>query len=215
MSACAVVNQYGFLNGQCSCQILELASLWATFCTDVLNCVFVCFHKCNTVATNEKQKLCSVCRFLSLLSLVIWDVFGFGLFTGATTTSETKTPHCLFKSMALTRQPCLLVSRCCECRTSLSHWYYEKDGRLFCKKDYWVKFGELCHGCNDPITTGLIMVTTSSTLRVARLVFGGRRVYCGAINVVSRYPTVDVFTPWPPALHHRVKLSVRLALRLY
>ncbi|KAG7282501.1 hypothetical protein CRUP_020216 [Coryphaenoides rupestris] len=48
--------------------------------------------------------------------------------------------------------------RCCECGASLSHWYYEKDGRLFCKKDYWAKFGELCHGCNDPITTGLIMV---------------------------------------------------------
>nr|XP_040031883.1 LIM domain kinase 1a isoform X1 [Gasterosteus aculeatus aculeatus] len=48
--------------------------------------------------------------------------------------------------------------RCCECSASLSHWYYEKDGRLYCKKDYWAKFGELCHGCNDPITTGLIMV---------------------------------------------------------
>uniref|UniRef100_A0A1A8M8F2 LIM domain kinase 1 n=1 Tax=Nothobranchius pienaari TaxID=704102 RepID=A0A1A8M8F2_9TELE len=47
---------------------------------------------------------------------------------------------------------------CCECSTSLSHWYYEKDGRLYCKTDYWAKFGELCHGCNDPITTGLIMV---------------------------------------------------------
>uniref|UniRef100_A0A8C6T1Y8 LIM domain kinase 1 n=1 Tax=Neogobius melanostomus TaxID=47308 RepID=A0A8C6T1Y8_9GOBI len=51
-----------------------------------------------------------------------------------------------------------MSSRCCECSASLSHWYYEKDGRLFCKKDYWAKFGELCHGCNDPITTGLIMV---------------------------------------------------------
>ncbi|XP_019741589.1 LIM domain kinase 1a isoform X1 [Hippocampus comes] len=48
--------------------------------------------------------------------------------------------------------------RCCECSSSLSHWYYEKDGRLFCKNDYWAKFGELCHGCNDLITTGLIMV---------------------------------------------------------
>ncbi|KAM9443376.1 LIM domain kinase 1-like isoform 3-T3 [Salvelinus alpinus] len=48
--------------------------------------------------------------------------------------------------------------RCCECSASLSHWYYEKEGRLFCKKDYWAKFGDLCHGCNDPITTGLIMV---------------------------------------------------------
>ncbi|XP_038817705.1 LIM domain kinase 1-like [Salvelinus namaycush] len=51
-----------------------------------------------------------------------------------------------------------ILLRCCECSASLSHWYYEKEGRLFCKKDYWAKFGELCHGCNDPITTGLIMV---------------------------------------------------------
>ncbi|KAF3847768.1 hypothetical protein F7725_020796 [Dissostichus mawsoni] len=49
------------------------------------------------------------------------------------------------------------ATMCCECSASLSHWYYEKEGRLFCKKDYWAKFGELCHGCNDPITTGLIM----------------------------------------------------------
>ncbi|XP_046732877.1 LIM domain kinase 1a isoform X2 [Silurus meridionalis] len=47
---------------------------------------------------------------------------------------------------------------CCECSASLSRWYYEKDGRLFCRKDYWAKFGELCHGCSEPITTGLIMV---------------------------------------------------------
>ncbi|KAK1899648.1 LIM domain kinase 1, partial [Dissostichus eleginoides] len=51
---------------------------------------------------------------------------------------------------------------CCECSASLSHWYYEKEGRLFCKKDYWAKFGELCHGCNDPITTGLIMLRAES-----------------------------------------------------
>ncbi|XP_051962831.1 LIM domain kinase 1-like isoform X1 [Xyrauchen texanus] len=51
-----------------------------------------------------------------------------------------------------------LCFRCCECGASLSHCYYEKDGRLFCKKDYWAKFGELCHGCSEPITTGLIMV---------------------------------------------------------
>ncbi|KAJ8392139.1 hypothetical protein AAFF_G00079450 [Aldrovandia affinis] len=48
--------------------------------------------------------------------------------------------------------------RCCECRASLSHWYYEKEGQLFCKKDYWARFGELCHGCSEPISTGLIMV---------------------------------------------------------
>ncbi|KAJ8377562.1 hypothetical protein AAFF_G00255800 [Aldrovandia affinis] len=47
--------------------------------------------------------------------------------------------------------------RCSECRVSLSHWYYEKGGQLFCKKDYWARFGELCHGCSETISTGLIM----------------------------------------------------------
>uniref|UniRef100_A0A3P9H2J4 LIM domain kinase 1 n=1 Tax=Oryzias latipes TaxID=8090 RepID=A0A3P9H2J4_ORYLA len=51
-----------------------------------------------------------------------------------------------------------LCFKCCECSALLSNWYYEKDGQLFCKEDYWAKFGELCHGCSDPITTGLIMV---------------------------------------------------------
>uniref|UniRef100_A0A8C9W8G1 non-specific serine/threonine protein kinase n=1 Tax=Scleropages formosus TaxID=113540 RepID=A0A8C9W8G1_SCLFO len=53
---------------------------------------------------------------------------------------------------------CLWTVRCCECSASLSHWYYEKEGQLFCKKDYWAKFGELCQGCSEPISTGLIMV---------------------------------------------------------
>ncbi|KAG5844756.1 hypothetical protein ANANG_G00165930 [Anguilla anguilla] len=47
--------------------------------------------------------------------------------------------------------------RCCECRASLSHWYYEKEGQLFCKRDYWARFGELCNGCTETISTGLIM----------------------------------------------------------
>ncbi|XP_033924841.1 LIM domain kinase 1 isoform X1 [Melopsittacus undulatus] len=49
-------------------------------------------------------------------------------------------------------------AECCECGSSLSHQYYEKDGRLYCKKDYWVRFGELCHGCSEQITKGLVMV---------------------------------------------------------
>ncbi|XP_005278918.1 LIM domain kinase 1 isoform X1 [Chrysemys picta bellii] len=48
--------------------------------------------------------------------------------------------------------------RCCECGALLSHQYYEKDGRLYCKKDYWARFGELCHGCSEQITKGLVMV---------------------------------------------------------
>ncbi|XP_017590776.1 PREDICTED: LIM domain kinase 1 [Corvus brachyrhynchos] len=54
--------------------------------------------------------------------------------------------------------------RCCECGASLSHQYYEKDGRLYCKKDYWARFGELCHGCSEQITKGLVMVSTTGSL---------------------------------------------------
>uniref|UniRef100_A0A8C7ACG2 LIM domain kinase 1 n=1 Tax=Neovison vison TaxID=452646 RepID=A0A8C7ACG2_NEOVI len=48
--------------------------------------------------------------------------------------------------------------RCCECSAALSHQYYEKDGQLFCKRDYWARYGESCHGCSEHITKGLVMV---------------------------------------------------------
>uniref|UniRef100_A0A8C4ITE4 non-specific serine/threonine protein kinase n=1 Tax=Dicentrarchus labrax TaxID=13489 RepID=A0A8C4ITE4_DICLA len=31
-------------------------------------------------------------------------------------------------------------------------------GQLYCKKHYWARYGEHCHGCRETITTGLIMV---------------------------------------------------------
>ncbi|KTF83653.1 hypothetical protein cypCar_00031833 [Cyprinus carpio] len=49
-------------------------------------------------------------------------------------------------------------ARCSVCNSVLSHWYYERDGQFFCKKDYWSRFGEQCYGCSESITTGLIMV---------------------------------------------------------
>ncbi|XP_027033173.2 LIM domain kinase 1 [Tachysurus fulvidraco] len=51
-----------------------------------------------------------------------------------------------------------LSARCCVCNSALSHWYYERDGQYFCKKDYWARFGEQCRGCSEIITTGVIMV---------------------------------------------------------
>uniref|UniRef100_A0A667WZD8 LIM domain kinase 1 n=1 Tax=Myripristis murdjan TaxID=586833 RepID=A0A667WZD8_9TELE len=53
---------------------------------------------------------------------------------------------------------CHMTDECCECGCILSHWYYERDGQLFCKKHYWARYGEHCHGCKEAITTGLIMV---------------------------------------------------------
>lgn len=51
-----------------------------------------------------------------------------------------------------------MKGRCCECGCILSHWYYEREGQLLCKKHYWARYGEHCHGCKETISTGLIMV---------------------------------------------------------
>uniref|UniRef100_A0A4W5N421 LIM domain kinase 2 n=1 Tax=Hucho hucho TaxID=62062 RepID=A0A4W5N421_9TELE len=47
--------------------------------------------------------------------------------------------------------------QCSECCDHLTNWYYEKDGKLYCRKHYWEKFGELCHGCSL-LMTGPAMV---------------------------------------------------------
>uniref|UniRef100_A0A8B9GZ03 non-specific serine/threonine protein kinase n=1 Tax=Astyanax mexicanus TaxID=7994 RepID=A0A8B9GZ03_ASTMX len=47
--------------------------------------------------------------------------------------------------------------RCSECCDLLTNWYYERDGKLYCGKHYWEKFGELCHGCSL-LMTGPAMV---------------------------------------------------------
>ncbi|XP_034647049.1 LIM domain kinase 2 [Trachemys scripta elegans] len=47
--------------------------------------------------------------------------------------------------------------RCSECQDPLTNWYYEKDGKLYCHKDYWGKFGESCYGCSL-LMTGPVMV---------------------------------------------------------
>uniref|UniRef100_A0AAX7TVX2 LIM domain kinase 1 n=1 Tax=Astatotilapia calliptera TaxID=8154 RepID=A0AAX7TVX2_ASTCA len=52
----------------------------------------------------------------------------------------------------------MLLCLCCECGCILSHWYYEREGQLYCKKHYWCRYGGHCHGCKETIATGLIMV---------------------------------------------------------
>ncbi|XP_043967793.1 LIM domain kinase 2 [Gambusia affinis] len=47
--------------------------------------------------------------------------------------------------------------QCSVCSDNLTNWYYEKDGKLYCQKHYWEKFGELCHGCSL-LMTGPAMV---------------------------------------------------------
>ncbi|KAG5881464.1 hypothetical protein JTB14_000892 [Gonioctena quinquepunctata] len=47
--------------------------------------------------------------------------------------------------------------RCSACDAALSNWYFEKDGLLFCKDDYWTRYGEACQQCSQ-IITGPVMV---------------------------------------------------------
>ncbi|XP_066144217.1 LIM domain kinase 1 [Euwallacea fornicatus] len=47
--------------------------------------------------------------------------------------------------------------RCSACDAALSNWYFEKDGLLFCKDDYWTRYGEACQQCSQVIT-GPVMV---------------------------------------------------------
>uniref|UniRef100_A0A8C8IJA5 LIM domain kinase 2 n=1 Tax=Oncorhynchus tshawytscha TaxID=74940 RepID=A0A8C8IJA5_ONCTS len=64
--------------------------------------------------------------------------------------SHTKSPVYLGKRV-------FPIHRCSECCDHLTNWYYEKDGKLYCRKHYWEKFGELCHGCSL-LMTGPAMV---------------------------------------------------------
>ncbi|XP_065370098.1 LIM domain kinase 1 isoform X2 [Calliphora vicina] len=47
--------------------------------------------------------------------------------------------------------------RCSVCDHHLHNWYFEKDGLLFCRDDYYQRFGEACQQCSDVIS-GPVMV---------------------------------------------------------
>ncbi|XP_053951605.1 LIM domain kinase 1 isoform X2 [Anastrepha ludens] len=47
--------------------------------------------------------------------------------------------------------------RCSVCDAHLHNWYFEKDGLLFCRDDYYQRFGECCQQCSA-IITGPVMV---------------------------------------------------------
>lgn len=68
--------------------------------------------------------------------------------------------------LLLAPPPLLSFHRCCECGCILSHWYYEREGQLYCKKHYWARYGEHCHGCKDSITKGFVMVMGQIILTV-------------------------------------------------
>lgn len=59
----------------------------------------------------------------------------------------------------VTRQRPMSHCRCsaCDCLMYSSNFYFEKDGLLFCKDDYWRKFGECCQACSQ-LVSGPIMI---------------------------------------------------------
>nr|XP_032836889.1 LIM domain kinase 1-like [Petromyzon marinus] len=50
--------------------------------------------------------------------------------------------------------------RCCACERGLAAWYYERDGLLYCQRDFWEKYGEPCKACSL-VMTGPVMVAGS------------------------------------------------------
>uniref|UniRef100_A0A3Q3R3K7 LIM domain kinase 1 n=1 Tax=Monopterus albus TaxID=43700 RepID=A0A3Q3R3K7_MONAL len=109
-----------------------------------------------------------------------------------------------------------LSFRCCECGCILSHWYYEREGQLYCKKHYWARYGEHCHGCKETITTGLVMVAGEQkyhpecfTCMSCEMVIGDgdtytlverSKLYCGhcfRLGVVSAVTSASPLTTSP------------------
>lgn len=75
-------------------------------------------------------------------------------------------PHLFIDRVVFNRLS--LSFRCSVCSDHLTNWYYEKDGKLYCQKHYWEKFGELCHGCSL-LMTGPAMVSLLPLLTLLTL----------------------------------------------
>uniref|UniRef100_A0A8C1R0F1 LIM domain kinase 1 n=1 Tax=Cyprinus carpio TaxID=7962 RepID=A0A8C1R0F1_CYPCA len=133
-------------------------------------------------------------------------------------------------------------ARCSVCNSVLSHWYYERDGQFFCKKDYWSRFGEQCYGCSESITTGLIMVAGKHTYHPecflcescgmfigdgdAFISVDFTNLYCGqcGLEVVSmqhseakclRLPHIMTSMSFPPSAESRRGLSFTVELDMH
>lgn len=62
---------------------------------------------------------------------------------------------CLFLSLSLSLY--FFSCRCSICEEQLTGWYFEKAGDLYCRKDYYHKYGERCHHCQN-VMSGPVMV---------------------------------------------------------
>ncbi|KAM9728326.1 LIM domain kinase 1-like [Menidia menidia] len=114
-----------------------------------------------------------------------------------------------------------MKGRCCDCECILSQWYYEREGQLYCKKHYWSRFGEHCHGCKETIATGLVMVAGEQkyhpecfTCMSCEMVIGygdtyslieRSKLYCGHCFCQGVVPAVRSASP-PTTIPHMVAL---------
>jgi hypothetical protein len=50
--------------------------------------------------------------------------------------------------------------RCSVCDREMwsTNFYFEKNGMLFCKDDYYLRYGEICQQCGE-VVSGLIMIS--------------------------------------------------------
>jgi LIM domain kinase 1 len=69
---------------------------------------------------------------------------------------------CCCSRPAATNHQCTTNLRQCSCSVCdremwNTNFYFEKDGLLFCKDDYWQKFGECCQECGE-VVSGPIMI---------------------------------------------------------
>lgn len=93
--------------------------------------------------------------------------------TNTTTTNSQSLPRltttcagCLNELSSSSEEECVVALgqewhfdcfRCSVCDHQLHNWYFEKDGLLFCRDDYYQRFGEACQQCTDVIS-GPVMV---------------------------------------------------------
>lgn len=84
----------------------------------------------------------------------------------------------------------VLGFRCSRCHKCLSSWYFEKNGELFCKQDYWSLYGDSCNRCGL-IITGPVMVRSEaqSLIMQSRSSFVDRSIKLQVINVSQQIST--------------------------
>lgn len=82
--------------------------------------------------------------------------------------------------------------RCSACDDSLSTWYFERGGLLFCREDYWARYGDSCHQCAQvgnklhSMIHSFIKIAAKNIIEVCLIVRCERNGDYGHLQVVKR-----------------------------